>query len=51
MADAQARETHRYVCIEGHQDELQLSRLWDGQGRMGCELVAVGSVGSGHGSQ
>ncbi len=50
-ADAQARETYRYACIDGHQDELQLGRLLDAQGLVGRELVAVGSVGSGHGSQ
>lgn len=50
-ADAQARQTYRYACIEGHRDELQLSRLLDAQGRMGRELVAVGSVPSAEGSQ
>lgn len=44
-ADAQARETYRYACIEGSANEERLTGLVDGQGRMGRELIAVGSDG------
>ena len=44
--DAQARPAFRYVCMEGTGDEARLSRMLDIQGRMGHELVAVGSGGA-----
>lgn len=51
-ADAQTRPTFRYVCMAGTADEARLSRMMDIQGRMGHELVAVGSgVGDGQYSQ
>lgn len=40
-ADAQARESYRYTCIEGSTNIERLTRLVDGQGRMGRELIAV----------
>jgi len=40
-ADAQVRETYRYTCIGGASNVERLTRLIDGQGRMGRELITV----------
>jgi len=40
-AEAQTRQTYRYVCVEGSRNMETLTRILNVQGGMGRELIAV----------